>query len=254
MVRLSPNDRSRCVKHPLVRALRSAGLNAVDVAAQLGVDPKTVDRWTAGRMPYPRYRDALARLTGWSPHDLWPDLPRPDQEVTASDEVRLVYTHRSEVPAPAWSRLFGAATQEISILAYSALFLAEDITATSVLCAKASTGTRVRIALGDPDGVHIAGRGLEERIGDGMGARIRTALVGFHQVADVGAELRLHDTVLYNSIYRADDELLVNTHVLGHPGSHAPTFHLRRRSAYGIASTYLDSFERAWASSREINA
>jgi hypothetical protein len=28
-------------------------------------------------------------------------------------------------------------------------------------------------------------------------------------------QIRLHDTPLYNSIYRFDDELLVNTHVYG---------------------------------------
>ncbi|TDD13441.1 XRE family transcriptional regulator, partial [Actinomadura sp. KC06] len=26
------------------------------VAARLGVDPKTVHRWVAGRLPYPRHR------------------------------------------------------------------------------------------------------------------------------------------------------------------------------------------------------
>jgi hypothetical protein len=30
-----------------------------------------------------------------------------------------------------------------------------------------------------------------------------------------GVEFRLHRTVLYNSIYRADDQVLVNTHVFG---------------------------------------
>lgn len=29
------------------------------------------------------------------------------------------------------------------------------------------------------------------------------------------AENRLHGTVLYNSIYRADEQLLVNTHISG---------------------------------------
>jgi hypothetical protein len=73
----------------------------------------------------------------------------------------------------------------------------------------------VRIALGKPDGMHVSDRGAEEGIGDGMSARIRTALIGFRPVVDAGAELRLHDTVLYKSLCRADDELLVNTHVYG---------------------------------------
>lgn len=245
------DDGSRCVNHPLARALRGAGVDAADVAAHLGVDPKTVQRWMAGRMPYPRHRYALARMTGWSQHDLWPELPRPVQPAVQADEVRIVYPHRSTVPPDAWSRLFAEAEEEITILAYSALFLSEDIAVSTLLRDKAKAGVRIRVALGRPDGVHVNDRGSEERIGDGVSARIRAALVGFRPVAEAGGELRLHDTVLYNSIYRADDELLINTHVYGHPASHAPVFHLRRWAANGMAATYLDSFERVWAASCE---
>ena len=241
------------MNHPLARALRGAGVNAVDVAARLRVDPKTVQRWMGGRVPYPRHRDALAELTGWAPHDLWPELPRPVEQPMQAGEVRVIYPHRSAVPTDAWSRLFARAEKEIGILAYSALFLAEDIEVSSLLRAKAKADVRVRIALGDPDGSHVAARGAEEDIGDGMGARVRTALVGFRSIVEAGAQLRLHDTVLYNSLYRADDELLVNTHVYGHPASHAPVFLLRQRSSEGMATTYLDSFERVWATGHEIS-
>ena len=46
-------------------------------------------------------------------------------------------------------------------------------------------------------------------------------------------ELRLHGTVLYNSIYRADDQLLVNTHIYGVMANNAPVFHLRKISGRG---------------------
>ncbi|MEU8241795.1 XRE family transcriptional regulator [Actinoplanes missouriensis] len=237
------------MNHPRARALRGAGLNAVDVAAQLAVDPKTVNRWISGRMPYPRHRAALAEMTGWSSRDLWPTLPSPAEQTTHVDEVRIVYPHRSAVPAESWLRLFAQAETEISIVAYSALFLAENIAVTTVLRSKATAGVRVRLALGDPDGTHIAERGNDEDIGDGMSARIRTALVGFRPVIEAGAELRLHNTVLYNSIYRADAEMLVNTHVYGHPGGHAPVFDLCRQDTEGMTGTYLDSIERVWAAS-----
>lgn len=235
------------MKSPLARALRSAGLTATDVAAQLAVDPKTVNRWIAGRKPYPRYRDALCALTGWSAPDLWPDLPRPTEPTLLADEVRIVYPHRALVPADAWSRLFAQAERQIDILAYSALFLAEDITASTVLRDKAKAGVRVRLALGLPTGTHIADRGNEEGIGNGMSARIRNALVGFASIIEAGAELRLHDTVLYNSVYRADDDALINTHVHGHPAAHAPVIHLRLRTDMGMTATYFDSLERLWA-------
>ncbi|GGK79233.1 NUDIX hydrolase [Mangrovihabitans endophyticus] len=37
-----------------------------------------------------------------------------------------------------------------------------------------------------------------------------------------GIEFRLHRTVLYNSIYRADDQLLVNTHIYSFTAAQAP--------------------------------
>ncbi len=241
-------------RHPLARALRSAGITTIDVAARLNVDPKTVDRWTTGRMPYPRHRDALVRLTGWPAHDLWPDLPRPAEPAATADEVRIVYPHRSAVPSDAWSRLLSQAEREIDILAYSALFLAEDATVPGLLRDKARDGVRVRIALGDPDGTHITNRGAEERIGTGMSVRIRTALVSLRPLADEpGITLRLHDTVLYNSICRADDEMLVNSHVYGRPAAHAPVIHLKRVSDDGMVPTHLASFERLWGSAKPLN-
>ncbi|MFC7535541.1 XRE family transcriptional regulator [Actinoplanes sp. GCM10030250] len=242
------------MNHPLARALRSAGLTTIDIASQLSVDPKTVQRWMTGRMPYPRHRDALAELTGWTTHNLWPELPRPIEPATQADEVRIIYPHRAAVPADAWSRLFAQATTQISILAYSALFLAEDITATTTLRKKATAGVQVRIALGNPDGAHIAERGTDEGIGNGMSARIQTALVGFRPAIEAGALLRLHDTTLYNSIYQADGQLLVNTHVFGRPGAHAPVLYLRWRAGDGMASTYMDSFEQVWSASQEIHS
>ena len=61
-----------------------------------------------------------------------------------------------------------------------------------------------------------------------------------------GAEFRFHQTVLYNSIYRGDDHLLVNTHIYGVPAFRAPVWQLRRIPGGEIAVSYLDSFERVW--------
>lgn len=58
--------------------------------------------------------------------------------------------------------------------------------------------------------------------------------------------------MLYNSIYRADSQLLVNMHVYGVPAYNAPTFHLRKIAGGEIAVTYLDSFEHVWNSSTPV--
>ncbi|GAA0532588.1 DUF5919 domain-containing protein [Paractinoplanes ferrugineus] len=240
------------MNHMLARALSGASLDIVDVAAQLSVDPKTVQRWiSSGRIPYPRHRDALVSLTGWTAHDLWPSLPRPVEPLAAADEIRIIYPHRSAVPSDSWSRLLGRAEHEIDILVYSANFLAEDVSALTLLRQKAEAGVRVRIALGDPDGEHIASRGIEERIGAGMSARIRTALVSLQPLdEEPGIALRLHDTVLYNSTYRADDEMLLNSHIYGRPAAQAPVLFLKRVGDEGMVSTHMASFERVWAAAK----
>ncbi|HEX6686064.1 MAG TPA: helix-turn-helix domain-containing protein [Candidatus Limnocylindrales bacterium] len=242
------------MRHPLARALATVGLTAVDVAARLGVDPKTVHRWCTGRIPYPRYRTALADLTGWTIAELWPStIPTPRTETTP-DEVRLTYPHRSAIPTDVWHRLFAAAHHDIGILAYSALFLAEDTTIIRTLQDKAHNGIRIRIALGDYDGPHVARRGADEGIDDIMAARIRHTLVLLRPLThEPGIELRLHNTTLYNSIYRADNELLVNTHIHAVPACHAPVLHLHRTHPDGMAATYLHSFERVWTSARPIS-
>ncbi|MGI9616689.1 MAG: hypothetical protein ACR2QO_27480, partial [Acidimicrobiales bacterium] len=58
--------------------------------------------------------------------------------------------------------------------------------------------------------------------------------------------IRLHATTLYNSIFRFDDEMLVNTHVYGIPAAHAPVMHLRRLSGGELFDIYQISFEAVW--------
>ena len=91
----------------------------------------------------------------------------------------------------------------------------------------------------------VARRGEEEGIGAvAIGAKIRNVLALFRPLLEAGAEIRLHATALYNSMYRTDDDLLVNTHILGYVAACAPVLHLRRISGGAMVATYLDSFER----------
>ncbi len=114
------------MNEPLRRALLRARLREDDIAARLGVDPKTVRRWLTGRVPYPHNRAAIAELVGADEADLWPDAGGLLAARTRPEELGTVYPHRWAVPREAWVRLFESAERDIAVLAYSALFLAED--------------------------------------------------------------------------------------------------------------------------------
>jgi hypothetical protein len=241
------------VNEPLRQALLRVRLREDDVAARLGVDPKTVRRWLNGRLPYPQNRAAIAELVGADEGDLWPDAGGPLAARTRPAELGTVYPHRWAVPREVWARLFGSAEHEIAILAYSALFLAEDTGILRIIANKGHAGVAVRIALGDPDSSIVVKRGEEEGIGDAMAAKIRNALTLYRPLGAVeNIEIRLHRTVLYNSIYRADDKLLVNQHTYGIPAAQAPVLCLFETDGGEMAALYFDSFERVWASSAPL--
>lgn len=185
------------LNEPLRQALIRAQLSEDDIAARLGVDPKTVLRWLSGRVPHPNNRAALAKLVGRDEADLWPDVS-PLTTRARPEELATVYPHRWAIPRDAWTRFFESAEHEIGILAYSGLFLAEDVDLLGIVADKANLGVRVRIALGDPDGASVTRRSQEEGIGDGLAAKIRNALTLYRAALPEAAnvEIRLHQTEL----------------------------------------------------------
>jgi hypothetical protein len=56
----------------------------------------------------------------------------------------------------------------------------------------------------------------------------------------------MHGTSLYNSIFRYDNQMLVNQHIYGAYGYIAPILHVRRVSGADLFETYLKSFDRIW--------
>ena len=239
----------------LRQALNEAHLRVDDLAEQIGVDPKTVRRWIAGRLPYPRHRRTVAEILGRNETDLWPQtLSRPPAREPPTAKIIATYPHRWAVPRATWLQLFGRAQHEIGILAYAGLFLAEDAGIIGLIADKACSGVTVRILLGDPGSPRVSERGADEGIGESMAAKIRNSLVLYQPLHDLEhVEIRLHDTVLYNSIYRADDDLLINPQAYGIAAAHAPVLHIRKASTGDMASTYLDSFDRVWQHATPIS-
>jgi hypothetical protein len=64
------------------------------------------------------------------------------------------------------------------VLVYAGLFLPDGYPEIAkLLAAKAEQGIKVRLTLGDPDSDAVRRRGEEERIGDGLAARVRLGLM-----------------------------------------------------------------------------
>jgi hypothetical protein len=184
--------------------ITGARLTVSEVAAQVGVDPKTVERWIVlGRVPYRSHRWAIASLLGTHEAYLWPEIV-DDKRTQAASAAELVtlYPNRGGVPGALWRSLLEGAADRIDVLVFAGLFLPDGYPEVAkLLASKADEEVKVRLALGDPDSDAVRRRGEEERIGDGLAARVRLGLMYLQDaISAPGVELRFHATTLYNSI------------------------------------------------------
>lgn len=238
----------------LREALAASRLTETDVAAHLGVDPKTVRRWLSGTRPYPRHRWALAELLQVQEDRLWPQKSHStEKRAPLSERAHRVYPHRWEVPREVWHDLFNEAEQEIGILVYSGLFLADDAGVLQLLGAQARSGVNVRILLGEPESAPVKQRGRDEQIGEAMVGRASNAFLLFRTLHGIKRmEIRAHSTILYNSIYFTEKRILVNHHVYGLPAAKSPVIEINRNTSSEIFDIYVRSFDLVWKSSMQV--
>jgi phosphatidylserine/phosphatidylglycerophosphate/cardiolipin synthase-like enzyme len=158
-------------------------------------------------------------------------------------EVVALYPHRADTPKTLWLDLLSGAVANIDLFANASLFLPEENPeAIAILRDKAARGVRVRILLGDPETPAMELRGREERLFEALIGRIKMALAYYRPLVGVdGVEFRLHGTSLYNSIFRYDDQMLVNQHIYGTYGYIAPILHLRKVPGCDLFDTYMRS-------------
>jgi transcriptional regulator with XRE-family HTH domain len=225
-------------------------------ADAISVDPKTVERWiTKERMPHRKTALAAAELLNEDPGYLWPDFGKRVVSDETHGEVVTVYTERSGVPNSLWLSLLRSASEKIDILVYAGLHLPEaNPTWPMEIRKKCEESVKARIAFGDPESDAVRARGEEEGVGDGLAARIHYALAWHRPLFGCpNLTVAYHSTVLYNSILRFDDQMLVNPHIYSMPAFRAPIIHLRRIQDGPLFETYVECFDRIWASSRVIN-
>lgn len=224
-------------------------------AEALVVDPKTVGRWiTKDRTPHRKTALAAATLLKEDPSYLWPDFVRRVVSDETHGEVITVYTERSSVPNSLWLSLLRSAKESVDILVYAGLHLPEaNPTWPLEIKNKCEESVKVRIAFGDPESAQVRARGHEEGVGDGLAARINYALAWHRPIFGCpNLTIAFHSTVLYNSILRFDDQMLVNPHIYSMPAFRAPIIHLRRIHDGPLFETY-ECFERIWADSRILD-
>jgi hypothetical protein len=233
-------------------AILRARLGENDVAAHLGVDPKTVRRWLSGRVPYPSSRAALAELLGADEANLWPEAGGPLSGRRLPEGLTATYTHRWAIPHDVWAHLFDSARQEISVLAYSALFLAEDSSLLDIIGQKAFNGVRVRLALRDPESSNATLLSEDKGIDDLRGTEARNALTRYEPLLkSTNVAIRLHQAVLYNSLYRADGQVFVNQHTYGIGAVYGPVFCLSVSGDGDMMAPYRESFEKVWNNAKQ---
>jgi hypothetical protein len=215
------------------------------------VDRKTIERWIAGRLPYRRHQYALAAAVSLDVAYLWPDAATPlERTALGQAELLALFPHRYLTSEELWLDTVRQASKHIDVLTYAAFWLGEEPVFRRLLAEKARAGVSIRILLGDPASAQVAQRGIDEGIGDAITSKIRNTIVNFAPLIGMpGIEFRLHGTVLYNSIYRADDHMLVNAHVYGIAAYLAPILQLRQLPGADLFTTYLNSFEAVWATS-----
>lgn len=225
------------------------------LASAVEVDPKSVERWiNLGRTPRRVTALRAAEALGEDVHALWPKLRQSRKARSVSPELAALYPQRADLPVAAFVDLLRQARRQVDVLVYAAVFLHEAYPRLNELLAeRAAAGCAVRIALGDADSPNVQQRGQEERFGHGIESRCRLALMHYRPLlGTAGVELRTHRTTLYNSIYRADEEMFVNAHVWGVNAYGAPVWQLRRHGAGGMFDTYAESFDAVWNTARPV--
>lgn len=239
-----------------LRAVMAAGGWAhIDLANATGVDPKSVERWVnSGRTPRRITALKAAEALGEDVHALWPALRQARAARAVSPELVALYDQRADLPVSAFVDLWTQARKRIDVLVYAAVFLHEAYPRLhELLRERVAEGCSVRIAVGEADSENVQQRGREERFGHGIESRCRLAVMHYRPLLSVpGVELRTHSTTLYNSIYRADDQMLVNAHVWGVNAYGAPVWHLRRHSEGGMFDSYAQSFETVWDTAQPV--
>lgn len=238
--------------HRIRSALTARGLTGSQLAGTVGVDPKSVERWmTQGRVPHRGTRARVAEALGYEESYLWPQLLLESRASSAAQsELVQLWPTRESVPGDVWRSLLDRTKRRIDVLAYSGGFLVEVFGLANELERLSMGGGQARVLVGDPASEAVRRRGEAEGLPT-LPARAASTLDYLAGVRNLdGVEVRVQDAPLYASIYRFDDEILVNTHTHGAPAKDSPVFHYQKTQEGHMFAYYSAAFDRVWAEGR----
>lgn len=243
-------------------AMKVKGISTRKLARAIGVTEITVRRWLENVHIKVRLDNAqaTARELGCTPQDLWTDQFPPSQEPLSIKGYKPVpfnpalYASRTQVPITVWQNHFHDVRSAIDILVFAATFLfdtLDDFTAT--LTEAAGRGVQVRFLIGDPDGDNMAVRGEEEGIGESVRARSHNSVELLRPYTTTpGLDVRTHETTLYTSVFRVDDDMIINFHIYGSPGRDNPVMIFSRQQEPRLWATFERAFTRVWDHARPL--
>lgn len=236
-------------------ALLSAGLSYGDVAARIGIDEKTVQRWvTQGRMPYPRHRQAVAELLGEEPHVLWPEAVRRTVKVGHDRELIGVYPRRSDLPRDFYRNLIAKARTRLWFGGYTSYFVWVDGPQVGdMISRKANAGAQVRFLLGDPESEVTRARDEFEASPLTLGTRIRVTTDAIDKINAASLrpiDVRFTDRHVAWSVWVFDDDAIQTVHIGAGLGHDSLTTHWRRHGPGGGFDRLVDHFTCLWGLAR----
>jgi transcriptional regulator with XRE-family HTH domain len=168
-------------RNAFTERLRQAGLTTEEFADVVQVDPKTVQRWVAGRIPQRRHRPKIARALDTPEDVLWPtDAPAPapapapagEGETRPRGDVIASWGWADDPAAPDPMEFLTGCEGPVDVMDSGGELLREDrVIATLIESASAQSPVRVLVDLPRHNLVPLIGvPHLELRVADRTGS------------------------------------------------------------------------------------
>ena len=204
--------------------LAEADLTAEEFAEIVQVDPKTVQRWVAGRVPQRRHRAKVARALDSSPDVLWPDATATEAGELADDEsapqdVIASWGQADDEGAPDVAGFLGDGDGPVELLDGGGQLL-RSAGLVEALLVGVRAGTDVRV---------VTGPSIEPR-----------------RLVDAGVEVRVADLAGAPSVLRVGERMLVTLVLSPALDEPRPMLELCRHVDGGLFDRFADYLDSTW--------